>query len=343
MKSLWIFTSVFLEYLVATGSYAYPDLWVQAQWTEFKALYGKNYSSVEEELFRKKIFLENRYMIAKHNERYGRGLISYKLKMNQFGDLLQHEFEEMMGSCVQLSDEALERMNASTFLPSENMGASLPKSVDWRSTLVTPVKDQGLCGACWAFSAAAAIEGQHARKTGRLVELSAQDLLDCCGEAYENSGCGGGLMDNAFRCARDRGGIDTADSYPYAAMDGPCRFKNSTVGASVSGLMVVVPRDDEKILQVAVATVGPISAAVYSKLPAFRFYSKGVYKDYSCGLFEVDHAVLIVGYGVTDDGTSYWILKNSWSKNWGEGGYMRLAKDAYSQCGIASLASFPLV
>lgn len=343
MKSLWIFTAVFLEYLVATGSHASPDFWVHAQWTEFKALYRKNYSSLEEELFRKKIFLDNRYMIAKHNERYGRRLVSYKLKMNQYGDLLQQEFEEMMGSGVRVSGEPLGRMNESTFLPPQNMDTSLPKSVDWRSTLVSPVKDQGLCGACWAFSAAAAIEGQHARKTGRLVELSVQDLLDCCGEAYENSGCAGGLMDNAFRCTRDRGSIATADSYPYVAKVGPCRFNNSTVGASVSGHMVVLPRDDEKMLQVAVATVGPISAAVYSKLPNFRFYSEGVYKDNFCGMFEVDHAVVVVGYGVADDGTSYWILKNSWGKSWGQGGYMRLAKDANNQCGIATLASFPLV
>ncbi|XP_075750661.1 cathepsin L1-like [Rhipicephalus microplus] len=340
MKFFWIFTAVVLKHAMV---FAYGDLWVQAQWAEFKATYRKSYGSVEEEWFRQKVFLDNRYMIAKHNERYARGLVSYQLKMNQFGDMLQQEFEELVGIGVRVGDKPLRATNASTFLPPENMDAPLPKAVDWRSTLVTPVKEQGQCGSCWAFSAAGAIEGQHARKTGRLVELSVQDLVDCCGLAYDNTGCIGGLMDNAFRCVRDRGGIDTAASYPYIAQDDQCKFNSSTVGASVSGLMVVLPRKDEKILQTAVATVGPISGAVNARLRGFRFYSKGVYRDDSCTLGEVTHAVLIVGYGVADNGTPYWIVKNSWGKSWGQAGYMLLAKDANNQCGIASLASFPLV
>ncbi|XP_037520810.1 procathepsin L [Rhipicephalus sanguineus] len=340
MKFFWILTTLLLEHHM---TFASRDFWSQAQWAEFKAMYQKTYGSADEELFRQKIFLDNRYMIAKHNERYARGLVSYQLKMNQFGDLLQQEFEELVGAGVRADKESLHAMNASTFLPPENLAVPLPKSVDWRSTLVTPVKDQGLCGSCWAFSAAAAIEGQHARKTGHLVELSVQDLVDCCGAAYDNDGCIGGLMDNAFRCVRDRGGIDTAASYPYVAKDGHCNFNSSNIGASVSGLVVVLPREDEKILQIAVATVGPISAAVNARLRGFRFYSKGVYRDDSCVLYEVSHAVVIVGYGVTDDGTPYWIVKNSWGQKWGQGGYVYLAKDAKNQCGIASLASFPLV
>ncbi|KAL1444575.1 hypothetical protein MTO96_029753 [Rhipicephalus appendiculatus] len=302
MNFLWILTTLVLGHSV---TFAYGDFWGHAQWAEFKAMYQKSYGSAEEELFRQKVFLDNRYMIAKHNERYGRGLVSYQLRMNQFGDLLQQEFEELMSAGVRVGNKSLHAMNASTFLPPENLGAPLPKAVDWRSTLVTPVKDQGTCGSCWAFSA-----GQHARKTGHLVELSVQDLVDCCGAAYENTGCIGGLMDNAFRCVRDRGGIDTAASYPYVAQDGHCKFNRSTVGASVSGLMVVLPR---------------------------------VYRDDSCALSEVTHAVLIVGYGVADDGTPYWIVKNSWGKKWGQEGYILLAKDAKNQCGIATLASFPLV
>ncbi|XP_077488612.1 cathepsin L1-like [Amblyomma americanum] len=342
MKPLWILIVLFLEQLAVPRSSAFQDFWAEAQWAEFKALHHKSYRSVEEEAFRRKIFLDNRYTIARHNERYGRGLVSFKLRMNQYGDLLQHEFEELMGGGIRLHPTFLGPQNTSTFLPPENLGPRMPPSVDWRKQLVSPIKDQGKCGSCWAFSAAAAIEGQHARKTGNLVELSAQDLLDCCGERYENSGCEGGLMDNAFRCVRDRGAIDTAESYPYKEKRGVCHFRNDSVGATVTGT-VTVEKGDERMVEVAVATVGPVSGAVYAKLLSFRFYGGGVYRDDECGLHALTHAVLIVGYGVTDEGTKYWIVKNSWGRGWGEHGYMRLAKDAGNQCRIADLVSFPLV
>ncbi|XP_077539775.1 cathepsin L1-like [Haemaphysalis longicornis] len=343
MKSLWILIVVLLEQLLATCSSPSQDYWAQAQWMEFKALHGKKYSSAEEEEFRMKIFLDNRFAIARHNERYGRGLVSFKLKMNQYGDLLQHEFEELMGSGVMADPPHLVAENGSTFMPPENMANGLPRSVDWRSTLVTPVRQQGVCGSCWAFSAAGAVEGQHARKTGKLVVLSPQNLVDCCRLPYGNEGCAGGGMEGTFLCARDKGGIDIDDGYPYQDKDAVCRFDENKVGAQVTGFMAVQPRGDEKILAVAVATVGPVSAAVYSKLFNFRFYSEGVYEDELCGMRQVDHAVLIVGYGVTEEGQSYWIIKNSWGVGWGTKGYMRLAKDASNQCGIATLCSFPLV
>lgn len=108
---------------------------------------------------------------------------------------------------------------------------------------------------------------------------------------------------------------------------------------------VPIPTNDEKELERVVATIHPVAAAVHASLESFIFYADGVYKDKECknGVTDINHAILIVGYGVEGDGTKYWIIKNSYGTTWGNGGYMKLAKDAGNLCGIATLACYPLV
>ena len=103
---------------------------------------------------------------------------------------------------------------------------------------------------------------------------------------------------------------------------------------------VDLPRGSESALQQAVALVGPVSVTIDASLPSFQMYVSGVYDEPSCSSTQLDHAVLVVGYG-TLGGQDYWLVKNSWGVNWGMKGYIMMARNKDNQCGIATSASYP--
>lgn len=192
---------------------------------------------------------------------------------------------------------------------------NLPKSIDWRDAgAVSSVKDQELCGSCWAFAAAGAVEGQHFLKNcGNLTELSVQNLVDC---VDGNLGCDGGIVDNAYQYIMDNG-IETEKLYPFKGIDEKCKFNaKSKANIKVVGYKDI-PSCDELELQHALATIGPISVAVQSSHDSFQHYKSGIYHEPKCDSLFVDHGVLAVGYGVDDDGQEYYIVKNSWGIHWG--------------------------
>merc|ERR1712142_100363 len=291
-----------------------------------------------------KIYMENKHKIAKHNMLFHGGQKKYHLKMNKYGDLLHHEFVSTMNGWRGNNTGGSYKKNrlhlGVTFIePDEDV--LLPKNVDWREKgAVTPVKNQGQCGSCWSFSATGALEGQHFRKTGKLVSLSEQNLVDCS-TRYGNHGCNGGLMDFAFKYIKDNKGTDTEESYPYEAMDDDCRYHREDRGATDVGF-VDIPQGNEDALKAALATVGPVSIAIDASRSSFQFYSTGVYDEPNCSPMNLNHGVLAVGYG-TENGQDYWLVKNSWGPGWGDEGYIKMTRNKDNQCGVASAASYPQV
>jgi len=322
--------------LVAVGMALPLDSDLDSEWQAYKSYHTKKYSSSEESL-RRLIWEENLKRVALHNLEAAMGKHTYTLAMNEFADLSGEEFAKIvLGSCVIPKRNST---GAATFLKSPFI--TLPTSVDWRDkNLVTPIKDQKQCGSCWAFSTTGSLEGQHSKKTGKLVSLSEQQLVDCSGK-FGNFGCMGGLMDNAFRYIKANGGIDTEASYPYEARDGHCRFKPADIGATVAGY-TDVPEGDEAALTQAIATVGPISVAIDASHFSFQLYHTGVYYEKRCSSTRLDHGVLAVGYG-TEDGQDFYWVKNSWGVSWGQKGYIKMARNRHNNCGIATQASYPLV
>jgi cathepsin L len=323
-----------------------PDTLKQHLWNKFKKTHGKQYLSLEHENLRYEIFSKNLDLIEKHNNEYSMGLHSYTLGVNHFADWTFQEFKEkMLGTRFNMTHN--KQAKSGTFLKLDP-SVKVPDSIDWRELgAVTPVKNQGQCGSCWAFSTTGSLEGAHYRLTKKLVSLSEQQLVDCSSK-YHNQGCNGGLMDNAFQYVKDNGGLDTEESYPYHAHAEKCHFKRQNIGSTCSGF-VDVPTGDEEALKQAVATIGPISIAVDATEEKFMLYKDGVFVDDGCsnGQDDLDHGVLVVGYGTDDNATGeqkdYWIVKNSWGPEWGESGYIRMARNFKNMCGVATAASYPLV
>ncbi|KAK9498918.1 hypothetical protein O3M35_003461 [Rhynocoris fuscipes] len=329
MKIILVLSIVALSYAIPSNS-IFPSDWI-----EFKLAYGKNYTNLFEEQFRMRVYMNNKQKIEEHNAKFEQGLVSYAMEMNHFGDLMPHEFKAIMNG-LKLNGNS--QRNGSKYIPSDG---KLPESVDWRQKgAVTPVKDQGQCGSCWAFSTTGSLEGQHFLKKGKLVSLSEQNLVDCSG-SYGNNGCDGGLMDQAFEYIKDNKGIDTEESYPYEAREGRCRFESRNVGSTDNGY-VDIAEGNEEALRNALATVGPVSVAIDAGHQSFQFYSKGIYNEPKCSSSNLDHGVLVVGYG-RENGQDYWLVKNSWGPSWGERGYIKMIRNKNNACGIASMASYPLV
>jgi len=294
----------------------------------YKVDFGKVYATAVEHEFRFKIFAENLMKIERHNMRYDEGKETYFTGINKFTDMLHSEFVETMLMDVE------EHEGPADVKPLPQV--EVPDSFDWRPKgAVTPIKDQGACGSCWAFSAIASTEGAHFIQTGKLVSLSEQNVMDCQTACYS---CGGGWEYKGLQYIAQNGGVDTEESYPYTARDGSCHFDPNNVGAVTTGVKYTVPYDEDD-LKNAVATIGPISVGIDAS--PFGSYSGGILKTMACST-SANHAVTVVGYG-TENGQDYWLVKNSWGKSWGEEGYVRMARNYNNMCGIAKKPCYPSV
>jgi len=215
---------------------------------------------------------------------------------------------------------------------------ALPATWNWvPKGAVTHIKNQQQCGSCWSFSTTGSTEGCHFITTKKLVALSEQNLMDCS-TSEGNQGCDGGLMTQAMDYIISNKGVDTEKSYPYTAEDGTCHFSKANIGATLKSY-TNVNTGDENDLQAKVY-LGPTSVAIDASQSSFQFYNSGVYSDPDCSTSQLDHGVLAVGWG-TDSGSAYWIVKNSWGTDWGQQGYIWMARNDGNMCGIATMATLP--
>jgi C1A family cysteine protease len=307
------------------------------QFYDFQERFSRKYENIQELEARFDIFRTNLRNIILHNLDVNQ---NFTMGINQFTDLTPQEFKDQFVGGLR---SELGSYGCKSF-SSDASGA--PSSIDWRTKgAVTSVKDQGQCGSCWSFSATGAVEGAWAISSGKLVDLSEQELVDCAtGFSYGSHGCSGGQMEGAFKFIIENGQCSLS-SYQYISgttkTGGVCQ-KCSAV-AHISSCSDVKPNDQNSLK--AAVTQQPVAIAIEADTRYFQSYSSGVLTSSSCGT-NLDHGVLIVGYG-TENGIDYWLVKNSWGTSWGDNGYVKIARSKSTSdpgiCGIAMNPSFPSV
>lgn len=292
-----------------------PREYLKYSFDEFKEEFGKTYTTSEHAI-RAKLFEKKLSEVKAHNEEYKAGLHTWFAAVNEFTDWTDEEFSKLK------SGKAAHNVHNHP-IAQLTMGQANPSRVDWREKdAVTPVKNQGSCGSCWAFSAIEAVESHYAIATGNLKVLAPQAYVNCvknpksCGGT---GGCEGATMELAFNLTAQMG-VPLESDLPYKEKDASCSPYKAAVKSTG---YVKVPINDKDALETAVATKGPVSVSVATGHIWFEknwaMYGGGIFsggcktwgQDRGC---ELDHGLLAVGYD--NSGEGYWLVRNSWGESW---------------------------
>jgi len=300
------------------------ESYIFAKFQEFLTKENKKYSTIEEYMARFRIFKNNylkleSFSISADSDR------KYSVALNKFADLTPQEFRRTyLNLDIKLVNTIKAKSDKFTLLEDN----AFPASHDWRSQgAVGQVKDQGSCGSCWAFSTVGNLEGLNYIATKTFTQFSEQQLVDCDGK---DSGCQGGLMENAFQYLQEVGGIEKQGDYIYTGREGSCAFNKEKVALKVTGWESA--GEDEKKIKEFLYNTGPLSVALNAD--TLQFYQGGIITASAaeCDPEGLNHGVTLVGYG-SENGTDFWIVRNSWGSAWGEEGYFRIQRGAQT-CGI---------
>ena len=336
LLAVFIFYYAFLNYSSELKSFLTPKPVGKNNLKEtFKAWmvqYNRTYTSKKEFHERYEIFSQNYEKISQLNLRPNQ---THVLTLNNFADFYPHEVSKYTkghqhGDIIQAAHPMILEMDIS----------SLPSSIDWRTkNAVTPIKDQGHCGACWAFSTIVGLEGLHAIKTNNLTNFSEQNLIDCSTNG-PNSGCAGGDPEAGYDYIRLVGLEETA-LYPFTGLDAKCGSNLSLPHYKIKNFTQVTPNDNDQLA--AAVALQPVSICIDGDNTDFLYYGGGIFNSSMCTT-NLGHCLAIVGYD-SENGVDYWIVKNSYGVTWGEQGYIRMYKQQGTGpgiCGITLEAVLPI-
>ena len=332
MYKIYLIAQLLFLLASAITHYEHEDLnFLQDLWETWKSHQNKIYPKLEDSA-RFNTFVENYHKVNQFNS----VSTSLKLSLNKFADLTTEEFTNIHSSCGYSIKDSKESQASVPLAQFPNDIEKNLDSVDWRKMgIVTPVKNQGQCGACWTFSATGALESFYAINTGILKSFSEQQIVDCAANA--GKGCAGGWTYSALQYAGERG-LQSEIDYPYLAQDGTCNY-NADKAQKVNTGAAFITSNKVKSFKSALKQ-RPISAAINANAAVIHLYGSGVISAKSDCPKVLTHAVLVVGYEIIY-GEEAFIVKNSWGSNWGEDGYVYIStdKDANGGAGVCGILS----
>ena len=300
----------------------------------WRITYDVKFDTCKDYLDSRKQWNRNDKFIKKHNSENH----TFSLGHNMFSHLSFEKFRDdknlgknsSLEVSVEYIENTMKKINSLMKVENHKVYEEKKTFIDWvEKGAVTKVKNQGDCGSCWSFSTTGLLEGAYFIKNGNLLSFSEQELVSC---DNTDNGCNGGSMDSAVKWVNENGGICLEEDYPYEATDDKCSKSCKLVeGTKNVKTKNIIPM--EYALEKAV-TSQPISVGIDAEGREFQFYKDGVFTG-ECGT-NIDHGVLVVGFGELDD-VSYWKVKNSWGSDWGMGGYILIEKNNKirgGKCGI---------